>query len=140
MANKYVGLGSKLQRGDGGSPETFTTIASAKTLSGPKADSNQIDTTTLDTAGGYETFIMGLKKPGTVQFELVWDPQDAQHRGLLADYDGQTLRDFKIIWPDAGSETFSFSAYVKSWEPKADPKNELTMTFDLQISGPVTRS
>jgi len=140
MANKYAGLGSALKRGDGGAPEVFTTVASAKTLGGPKVDSTQIDTTTLDVAGGYETYVMGLKKPGTVSFELVWDPQDTQHRGLLTDFDNKTLRNFQIVWPDAGTETFSFAAYVKMWEPKAAPNTELTITMELQISGPVTRS
>jgi predicted secreted protein len=140
VANKYAGLGSALQRGDGGGPEVFTTIPSCKTLGGPKVDSTQIDTTTLDTAGGYETFVMGLKKPGTVSFELVWDPQDATHRGLLTDFDNKTLRNFKIIWPDAGPESFTFAAYVKSWEPKASPQTELSITMELQISGAVTRS
>src|SRR5713226_4079678 len=140
MANKYAGLGAQLKRGDGGGPEVFTIVASAKNLAGPKTDSTQIDTTTLDTVGGYETFVMGLLKPGTLQFELIWDPQDTQHKGLMSDYDGRTQRNFKIVWPDAGSETFSFAAFVKSWEPQASPQTALTVKFDLQITGAITRS
>ena len=140
MANKYAGLGSQLKRGNGAVPEVFTTVPSCKTLDGPKLDSTMIDTTTLDVTGGYETFVMGLKKPGTVSFLLMWDPGDATHQALFSDYDNKTLRNFEVVWPDLGSETFSFSAYVKMAQGKAEPNTPLTMQMELQISGPVTRT
>jgi predicted secreted protein len=141
MANKYAGIGAALKHGDGGGPEVFTTVPSCKVLNGPKLDSTMIDTTTLDVTGGYETFVMGLKKPGTVAFDIMWDPQDATHRAIFADYDSKTLRNWQIVWPDMGSETFSFAAYVKMpGDPKAEPNTALVASVELQISGPVTRS
>jgi predicted secreted protein len=127
--------------GDGAAPtEAFTVVPSVKTLGGPKTDSTQIDTTTLDTLGGYETFVMGLLKPGTLDFEVVWDPADVTQSAVRADFASRTLRNWQIVWPDVGSTTFSFAAYVKSWETAAAPNTDMTMKMVLQLSGPITES
>jgi hypothetical protein len=63
---------------------------------------------------------------------------------ILADFSARTLRHWQMQWPDSattgGPTQFAFSAYVKSWEPKAAPNTDLTMTIELQISGPITQS
>jgi predicted secreted protein len=101
-------------------------------------DSTLIDVTTLDDVGGYEQYLQGIKKPGTVTFDLVWDPADAQHKGLLNDWLNRTTRNFQLIWSDSGTTQYSFAALVKSWAPKASPKNALTMAVELQLSGAPT--
>lgn len=143
-ANKYAGLGTQLLLSSGGTTPTFTVVPSIKTLGGPKTDSTQIDTTTLDAVGGYETFVMGLLKPGTLSFELVWDPGHPIHTQIRTAFASRTLCDWQIIWPDSattsGPTQMAFSAFVKSWEPKAAPNTDLTKSVELQISGPITES
>jgi len=138
MASKYSGVGTILKRGDGGSPEVFTAIPSLSNLDGPKLDITQIDVTTMDDAGGYEQYIYGVKKPGTVTFELIFDPADAQHKGLLNDYKTAVTRNFELVFPDLGTTQWSFAALIKSVAPKMSPKNALTMAVELQISGAPT--
>ena len=136
MANKYAGFGAQLKRGDGGGSEVFTLIPSVSNLDGMKMDSNLIDVSTLDSTD--EEYIYGLGKPGTLSFDIIWDPQNAQHKGLMNDYVNKTTRNFQIVWPDAGSTLNSFAALVKSFGPKAAPKAALTMSVELQLSGAPT--
>jgi predicted secreted protein len=138
MASKYSGVGTILKRGDGGGPEVFTPIPSMSNLDGPKLDINQIDVTTMDDAGGYEQYIAGIKKPGSVTFELIFDPADAQHKGLLNDYKLGTVRNFQLIFSDTGATQWSFAALIKVVAPKMSPKAAVTMSVELQISGAPT--
>ena len=131
------GLGTLLQRGNGASPEVFTTIPKVRNVKGPPLETSMLDTTALDTTGGYETMIPSLKKPGVVTLELDFMPNDANHQALLGDFVSGVLRDFQIIWPD-GETIWSFSAYVSKWEPSAAPEAVLTAAVSLQISGAPT--
>jgi predicted secreted protein len=128
------GLGTLLQRGNGASPEVFTTIPKVRNLKGPPLETTMLDTTALDTVGGYETMIPSLKKPGQPSFELDFMPDDSSHQALLGDFVNGTLRDFQIRWPD-GVTIWSFQAYVSKWEPSAAPTAVLTAAITLQISG-----
>ncbi len=138
MANKLIGLGVTLKRGDGGSPEAFTAIPSISTLDGPKMDSEMLDATTLDSAGGFEELLQGMRKAGTLTFDLLFDPGDAEHKGLLDDWKNKVLRNFEILWSDSPATQYSFAAFVKSFAPKASPKAIVTMAVELQISGAPT--
>lgn len=131
------GLGTLLQRGNGASPEVFTTIPKVRSLKGPPLETTMLDTTALDTQGGYETLTPSLKKPGVVTFELDFMPEDTNHQELLGDFVNGTLRDFQIVWPD-GVTTYAFQAYVSKWEPSAAPTAVLTAAVSLQISGAPT--
>lgn len=132
------GLGTQLKRGDGGGPETFTTIPKVRNLKGPSFETTMLDTTALDTAGGFETFIPGLKSPGSITFELDFMPDDTTHQKILGDWVNNTLRNFQILWPD-GVTLWAFSAYVKKpTSPDAQPNAVLTGQVELQISGAPT--
>lgn len=133
MANRYAGLATVLKRGDGASPEVFTAIPQVTQLDGPKMDSNLIDATTLEDT--FEQFVQGVNKPGSVTFDLVWDPQNAQHKGLENDYVNKTRRNFTINWPDAGATLNTFTAFVKMFSTKAAPKSVLSISVELQLTG-----
>lgn len=133
MANRYAGLGTILSRGNGATPEVFTAVPQVTALDGPKMDSNLIDATTLEDT--FEQFVQGVNKPGMVTFDLVWDPQNAQHKGIENDYVNKTRRNWTITWPDAGSTVNTFTAFVKSFGNKAGPKATLSIAVELQMTG-----
>ena len=73
MSDAFIGHGTLLQRGDGGDPETFTTVAEVLNISGPSLSRDTIDVTTMDSPDEWIEFIAGLNDVGEITFDLVYD-------------------------------------------------------------------
>jgi hypothetical protein len=132
------GVGHIIKRGNGdGPPETFTTVPDTRMVDGPGLEQLMLDTTTTDVAGGYETFIPGLKKTNEVTFELNFRADGTQHQKLLGDFVAKTLRNFELHFPD-GVTIWSFAAYVSKFQPKGAPNAVLTASVALKLSGAPT--
>jgi hypothetical protein len=133
------GLGTLLKRGNGdGPPETFTTIPKIRMLKGPSQSIAMLPTTALDTTGGYETQIPGLKKGGTVTIELDFMPDDTTHQKVLGDFVNKTRRNYELHWPD-GVTIWTFAGYLSSpGDPNAAPEAVLTAGAVITVDGPVT--
>lgn len=142
MSNAVFGQGTLLQIGDGGSPtETFTTIAEVTEISGPSLALDVIDVTSHDSTGGWREKIGGLLDGGEVTFTINYLPSNATHNattGLLRDLKNRTKRNFKLVFPDAGSSTWSFTALVTSFEPSEPIDDRLTADVTLSITGQPT--
>lgn len=136
----YAAKGTLIKRGNGASPEVFTTIDGVTNLSGPTQSREYIDTTHHTSAGGFREKKPSFKDPGQISFDLLWDPADVQHEGLLDDFEGDVLRNFKIVYPDTGAAEWLFSSYVSSFEVSAGFDAALTAAVTLDLTGQITRT
>lgn len=109
------GYGTLLKRGDGGSPETFTTVGEVRSISGPTIETDEADVTTHSSAasGAFREFILTLIDAGNVEFDINYVPTDPTHIGLRQDLINRTKRNFQIVLP-ASAQTISFTGYVKT--------------------------
>lgn len=133
---------TKVQRGDGGGPEVFTTIGEVTSFGAPSREQGEIVVTNFDSAG-VEKIGDGLADGGAIQLEMNFVGGDAQQQGLRADVESGVTRNFKIILNDHLSTptTFSFPALVKKCEgPKGAIGEAYKMTVTLSVAGPDTRS
>jgi predicted secreted protein len=76
-----------------------------------------------------------------VTFTIQYDPAGATHdasTGVLKDMGDKTLRNFQLVFPDTGTTTWSFSAYVVGFTPGAPHDDKLTAECELKISGQPT--
>jgi hypothetical protein len=116
-------------------------IAEVKDISGPGLSLNTIDVTAHD-GSGWRDFVATLLDAGEVTFEINYVPTGATHDntagGLLYAMDQQTLEDFDLIFPDAGTTTWSFDGYVTAFEPGAPVDGALTASVTIRISGDPT--
>lgn len=133
--------GTLIKRGDGAGPEVFTAIGGITSISLPGIEVPTIDATDHDST--LAKFLAGLPDGGSVNVEALYDAADDEQTGLRADALAGTLRNFKIIVPDATVEanrsTFSFSAYVTNWTPNAGGvADALKLSFVLRVSGTST--
>lgn len=137
MSSTYAlsSLGTELQRGDGGDPEVFTKISEAVTIGGPGGDMETIDVTDLSSDGGYREYLASFLEAGEVTLELNFVP--SVHSDLLSDRTNRVLRNFKLVFPDAASTSWTFSAYVKGINTNASVGEKLSGTITLFISGSV---
>lgn len=128
--------GIKLQRGDGGGTEVFTTIAEVTNVKGPSEKAGQLDATSFDSTS--MEFIAGLADSGEITFDLNFVGSDAQQQGLRTDLRAGTLRNFKLILADHATTptTISFAAIVTAApEISASVNAVVKSSCSVKISG-----
>lgn len=137
----YAAFGTLLKIGNAGSPETFTTIAQVLDISGPGIALDTEDVTNHSSTSGWEEVVATIKRSGEISFEINFDPAGATHdvdTGLLDDLDDKTKRNFQLVFPDTGSTTWSFSAFVTGFEPAMPVTGKLTASVTLKLTGAPT--
>jgi hypothetical protein len=138
-----IGYGTFLQRGDGGAPETFTTVIEVLKLEGPNAKVDMKDAFNMSSPANSQgrpvkEVIPGGEDPGTITCEFSWVPGNAQHAGIFSDLHGGVLRNWKIVLPAALGKTFSFAGYVSEFGPVYPVDDKITGKIAIELSGPVT--
>jgi predicted secreted protein len=119
---------------------TGTAIAFLTKIEGLSIKANTIDTTALDTTGGYKTFINGFKEVDDVSVSGFFDY--SSHDQLLTDLQAGTKDSYTIQFPPAVGGTtgasWTFDAIVTSF--KTGAAVDATITFDatLKVSGAPT--
>ncbi len=135
-------IGTLLKIGDGATPtETFTTIGEVTDLSGPGLSLDTIEVTHHSSTGGWKESIGGLLSGGEVSFTINYTPTAATHNnttGLIRDLRSRTVRNFQLVFPDAGSTTWAFAALVSSFEPSMPVDGQLSADVTLTVTGQPT--
>lgn len=128
--------GLKLQRGDGGGTEVFTTIGEVTNIKGPGEKASQLDATSFDSTA--MEYIAGLSDSGELTFDVNFVGSDAQQQGLRTDMRAGTLRNFKLILNDHATTptTVTFAAIVTSAPEIAGSVNQvIKASCSLKVSG-----
>ena len=86
-------------------------------------------------------FIAGLLDGGEVSAEMNFLPANATQNeaaGILKTMKDRTLRNWQIVWTDAGPTTWSIAAFITAFEPSASIEDRMTASITLKISGDST--
>lgn len=132
--------GLVVKRGDGASPEVFTSIGELRSYSRDGHEQTAIDVTHLTSDDDYMEYVGGFIAPGTYTFEFNRVFQNAQQQALETDMDNHTKRNFQIVVNDDSDSTLSFAALVQNIGESGDLNTQITGTLTLQVSGKVTLS
>lgn len=135
------GYGTLLKRGDGGAPETFTTVGEVRSISGPSMETDEADVTTHSSAaaGAFKEYILTLIDAGSVEFETNYVPSDPTHIGLRSDFLARAKRNWQIVLPGA-VQTIGFSGYVKSIPFEFPTDDAITQKISIRCTGAPTFS
>lgn len=131
-------FGTFIKVGDGGTPESFATIAEVLDIAGPDNDSEKEDATSHD-SGGWEEKIITILKAGTVVFPVNFIPGHATHSaasGFLADWMNRTRRNYQLAIADG--PTWSFAAFVGKAPVSFPVKGKKGANITLEITGQPT--
>lgn len=109
-------------------------LAYVRSVSGPSATVDDVDTTTLDSTGGFRTFIAGLIDGGEVEMELVYDPSVASHATLGTRFKARTAHTYTITHPSTTSNA-PFSGYIKGMSREIPLDDVVTCTVTFKVSG-----
>lgn len=141
MTSSIKAYGTLLKRGDGGTPEAFTTLAEVRDISGPELSLDTVDVTSHSSSNGWEEHVATILRSGEVTFDINYVPSGSDHdasTGIIADMTSRTLRNWQLVFPDSGSTTWNFAAYVTGFSPNAPVAGELTASVTLKVSGEPT--
>lgn len=129
-------VGTQFQRSNMLGTPTFSTIAEINDISGPNMSRATIDTTSLDTTGGYKTFIASFRDGGEIQLEMNFTQNG--YNQMKDDFEDSDPRDYQIVFPDTEATTLGFSALVTALGTKFPKEDKIGCSVTLKISGQIT--
>jgi predicted secreted protein len=118
----------------------WVALANITNISGPTMSKETVDTTALDTTGGYKTFITGMKNPGTITLNVMFDKEIYY---LLKDmFDSYTSYQFMIELPDKTvgqlyGTMLTFNGLITEVPLTIPPGDKITCDVTVQIDGQV---
>ncbi len=141
MTDALSSFGTLVKMGDGATPETFATVAELLDIKLPNWKLNTEDATNHSSPNAWGEKIATIKEGDDLTFQIQYVPSDATHdasSGLLSHIDAADLVNFKVVLPDVGQTTWSFSAFVTAFGATAAVRGKLTADVGLSISGQPT--
>lgn len=133
-----LGYGSLFKRGNGASPEVFTTIVEMHDIPDFGAEAALVEVTNFDSPNGTREYISGLADG--VQFTVQGNSRlDNQTQlNLIADFDAKVLRNFQIHLTSPQG-IWSFAALVIGWKFNVPVASSQQITFTFKVSGVISR-
>ncbi|TXH19321.1 MAG: outer capsid protein Hoc [Hyphomicrobiaceae bacterium] len=131
------GFGTLLKRGNGATVEVFTTVAEVKSISGPGLSMETIDATHMESPNAFRELLPSFKNAGEVTLEMNFLPANANQQGLITDFQNRTKRNWKLVFPDTATTTWSFSGYITGFSPSAAVDSILTASATIAVTGDV---
>ncbi len=118
--------------GDGGSPETFTTIGGVTDMPNIMLAKSKLERTALDDEIRY--YGHGIEEPPEFTLSIYWNPDDSQQNSIITAYNSETEDNYRITCPDSPATTYTYKAIVTGYSPPYGGINEDLMfdaTFQL---------
>lgn len=136
--NAILGQGTLLQRGDGGSPENFTTVAEVLSIDGPGLQADVVDVSHQSGTNRYRDKIQGLRTGGQISFSTNYLPNDASQNnaaGILGDFANGTVRNWRLRFPSTPVTNLIVAAFVQQCSIEAPVDSQLKLNCVLETTG-----
>ena len=139
MAAPAVGTVIQFYNSDLGSP-AWEALGGVKDISGPDFTKEDIETTALDTVGGFKTYISGLKDGGSLTLEMNYTRVAFSRLFKIFKKDGnEGVYWFAIILNDTATDddksTFWLQASVSQTPLRISSGDVVTTSVTLKVSG-----
>jgi predicted secreted protein len=108
-------------------------LAEITSIEGPGMTRETIDTTALDTSGGYRTFIAGFKDAGTITLNMNFT--NATYTLIKGDFESNIPVKYQIVFPDTGNTTFQFEGLVTECPISIPTDDKITVSVTIKITG-----
>lgn len=132
MSGAFSGVGTTFGRSTT-QTGTYTTIAEINSITGPDKSRSTIDTTSLDTTGGYRTFIAGFRDSG--QVTLAMNFTRAGYELMNDDFEDNDPAWYQIALPDTEHTKLTFQGLVVNVSSSVPMDDKVTADVTIKISG-----
>ena len=132
-----VAFGTLLQRGNGATPEDFTTVAELVNVN-PSVSRDEIDGTHHQSPGAWRQFKPSLKS-AEIAFEanyLANDPTQNASTGILSDFNNGVIRNYRILWPGTGKK-WSAPCFLREFDAEAQVEDKLGLSGTFRVAGEI---
>jgi len=130
----FSGVGTIFGRGTS-QAGPFTPIAEINNIGGPEKSRDTIDTTSLDTTGGYKTFIAGFRDAGSVQLGMNFTR--AGYELMNDDFESEDSVWYQIALQDEDETKLTFKGLVTGLGSAIPMNDKVTANATVKISGKV---
>lgn len=117
------------------SPVSYTTLDGVQGITHSGAQKNDIEYTAISDSS--KKFLPDLPDLGELQFELAWDPSNAGHAALYANFllnDG-TLLYLRRTMDDAGAAVTEYVGYIKQFDTSNQKGAFNSATVAFKVTG-----
>lgn len=122
-------IGTKLKIG-------ANSIAELTSISGMDLSADTLETTTLDSIGGYRTFMQGLKDAGEVSISGFFNSADTNGQiALYNSFDSGSLLSYVILFPALLGAEWDFSGIVTKIKTDAAMEDLIPFEATIKVSG-----
>lgn len=114
----------------------INSVAELTSISGLELKGDTIETTVLDSAGGYRSFIQGFKDAGEVSISGYFNPGDTNGQAnLFSLFTNGTVTAFKISFPSSLGAEWNFNGLVTGYTTGAELENTVTFEAKIKVTG-----
>jgi len=140
MSEAFSGQFLKLQRGDGGSPEVFTTISEMQKVQGSGSKADIVDVTNMDSPTAFREKMPTLIDSGEISFDGNFVADSDSQQSVRDDFKSRRRGNWKILLPDGDTPGtprghWDFEAYVSACDFDAQHDKQVTFSGKLTITG-----
>lgn len=128
-------LGTTLSVGE----DVGVLVGGLSSIGGLELSADTIDTTTLDSDGGYREFIGGFKDAGEVSLEgFFYGAKDAGQQEMYTLFESGSIEDFTIAFPAGTNASWEFKGIVTGFSTSVDLEDPLGFSATIKVSGKPT--
>lgn len=140
MSDAFSG-GLSFKIGDGGDPETFTTVGEVYNVSGIGVSKEQIKVSSFDSTSNHEYIAAYLADGAEITVDCNLILSETQQTAMLAKVDASENGNVEFALTN-GTETltFGFNAAFLGYTVTPAFEDRNTLSFTLKISGAITRT
>lgn len=134
-----AGINTNLKRGDGASPEVFTTVAEVRSINGPTMSVEVVDVTNHDSTGAVREKKPSLIDPGQISFDLNFQPNEGTHdetTGLIDRFENRSIDNYQLVFPSTIA-TYQMAAFVVGMPITFPTDDVITSNVTLEVTGAI---
>lgn len=110
-------------------------VAELTSIGGLELSADTIDTTSLDSDGGYRTFTGGFKDGGEVSISGFFNPKDGGQAAVYQAFESGNTTECEIVFPTALGASWDFNAVVTGFSTGAELEEAVSFEATLKVSG-----
>lgn len=123
-----VAMGTTIKKSTGSAWASITSI------DGASVSADTIESTAMDTVGGYRTFVTSLKDGGEISISGYFDY--TSHSPILTDFEAGTSASYIITFP--GPRTWTLTGVVTAFSTSAELEDLIGFECTIKVSGKPT--
>lgn len=110
-------------------------VSNLTSIGSPSITQEEIDVTTLDSAGEYREFIAGFKDAGEVSISGFFVPSDVGQTAIYQALETSAIQQFEIIYPPELGASWSFEGFVSAYNVNTELEDAIAFDSTIRVSG-----